>query len=185
MRKEGTLTWSSRLLPRVWHNGRGVETESECADDREKRHRSYFPHNCPHLLSHVMLCIECITCVESNALRATMAAAPCPAFMMLDRKQNPSSPEPLITISHFQFYFVCEVLLTISRFLTLFYLVQDFGFIFVVFTQKCIVDDICDGGREGGSSFFHFPPAGSTNKRVGKVTRLSYPIPIGVGPQKT
>ena len=29
--------------------------------------------------------------------------------------------------------------------------------------------------REGGSSFFHFPPAGSTNKRVGKVTRLSYP----------
>ena len=29
---------------------------------------------------------------------------------------------------------------------------------------------------EGGSSFFHFPPAGSTNKRVGKVCRLSYPI---------
>ena len=50
--------------------------------------------------------------------------------------------------------------------------VQDFGFIFVVFTQKCIVDDICDGGREGGrggARFFHFPPAGSTNKRVGKV----------------
>jgi hypothetical protein len=63
--------------------------------------------------------------------------------------------------------------LTISRFLTLFYLVQDFGFIFVVFTQKCIVDDICDAGAR----FFTFPPAGSTNnKRVGKVTRLSYPI---------
>jgi hypothetical protein len=65
--------------------------------------------------------------------------------------------------------------LTISRFLTLFYLVQDFGFIFVVFTQKCIVDDICDAGR---GSFFHFPPARSTNKRVGKVTRLSYPIVV-------
>ncbi len=34
---------------------------------------------------------------------------------------------------------------------------------------------ICDAGREG-ARFFTFPPAGSTNKRVGKVTRLSYPI---------
>ena len=39
--------------------------------------------------------------------------------------------------------------------------------------EKCIVDDMCDGGR---GAFFHFPPAGSTNKRVGKVCRLSYPI---------
>ena len=31
--------------------------------------------------------------------------------------------------------------------------------------EKCIVNDICDAG----SAFFHFPPAGSTNKRVGKV----------------
>ena len=33
--------------------------------------------------------------------------------------------------------------------------------------EKCIVDDICDAGRQG--AFFHFPPARSTNKRVGKV----------------
>ncbi len=48
----------------------------------------------------------------------------------------------------------------------------DFPTQFVIFTQKCIVDDICDGGREGGregARFFTFPPAGSTNKRVGKV----------------
>ena len=47
-------------------------------------------------------------------------------------------------------------------------LILDYGFIFVVFTQKCIVDDICDAGRQQGA-FFHFPPARSTNKRVGKV----------------
>ena len=48
---------------------------------------------------------------------------------------------------------------------------------YFVLTQKCIVIDICDGGnfclseggREGGAQFFHFPPAGSANKRVGKV----------------
>ena len=39
-------------------------SRNQCADDREKRHRSYFPHNCPHLLSHVMLCNECITCPQ-------------------------------------------------------------------------------------------------------------------------
>jgi hypothetical protein len=44
-------------------------------------------------------------------------------------------------------------------------LVQDFGFIFVILTQKCIVNDICDAAAH----FFTFPPAGSTNKRVGKV----------------
>jgi hypothetical protein len=38
--------------------------------------------------------------------------------------------------------------------------------------EKCIANDICDAG---GALFFTFPPAGSTNKRVGKVTRLSYP----------
>ena len=61
--------------------------------------------------------------------------------------------------------------------------IQVFGFIFVIFTQftqKCIANDICDGGREGGAHFFTFPPAGSTNKRVGKVTRLSYPITYGI-----
>jgi hypothetical protein len=32
--------------------------------------------------------------------------------------------------------------------------------------EKCIANDICDGD---GALFFTFPPAGSTNKRVGKV----------------
>ena len=54
--------------------------------------------------------------------------------------------------------------LTISRFLTLFYLVQDFGFIFVVFTQKCIVDDICDAGAR----FFTFPRRGPQTKGLVK-----------------
>ena len=60
--------------------------------------------------------------------------------------------------------------------------IQVFGFIFVIFTQftqKCIANDICDRPAHFFTvtgSFFHFPPAGSTNKRVGKVTRLSYPI---------
>ena len=44
--------------------------------------------------------------------------------------------------------------------------------------EKCIANDICDAVRinvcvcvqeEGGALFFTFPPAGSTNKRVGKV----------------
>jgi hypothetical protein len=38
--------------------------------------------------------------------------------------------------------------------------IQVFGFIFVIFTQftqKCIANDICDGG---GGAFFHFPPGG-------------------------
>ena len=38
---------------------------------------------------------------------------------------------------------------------------------------NCIVDDICDGGA---ARFFTFPRRGPTNKRVGKVCRLSYPI---------
>ena len=32
--------------------------------------------------------------------------------------------------------------------------------------EKCIANDICDAG---GAHFFTFPPAGSANKRVGKV----------------
>ncbi len=62
--------------------------------------------------------------------------------------------------------------------------IEVFGFIFVIFTQKCIASDICDAAfcvvnlsvsiisRRG--SFFHFPPAGSANKRVGKVC-LDFP----------
>ena len=34
--------------------------------------------------------------------------------------------------------------------------------------EKCIANDICDAAA-GGAHFFTFPPAGSTNKRVGKV----------------
>ena len=41
---------------------------------------------------------------------------------------------------------------------------------------NCIVDDICDGGA---ARFFTFPRRGPTNKRVGKVCRLSYPIHCG------
>ena len=37
---------------------------------------------------------------------------------------------------------------------------------FFTLTEKCIANDICDAG---GALFFTFPPAGSTNKRVGKV----------------
>ena len=33
--------------------------------------------------------------------------------------------------------------------------------------EKCIANDICDAAA--GAHFFTFPPAGSTNKRVGKV----------------
>jgi hypothetical protein len=43
--------------------------------------------------------------------------------------------------------------------------IQVFGFIFFIFTRKCIANDICDRPAH----FFTFPPAGSTNKRVGKV----------------
>ena len=39
----------------------------------------------------------------------------------------------------------------------------------------CIVVDICDTLLHY-RHFFHFPPGWSANKRVGKVTRLSYPI---------
>jgi hypothetical protein len=40
--------------------------------------------------------------------------------------------------------------------------------------EKCIANDICDGGT---AHFVTFPPAGSTNKRVCKVclASLSYP----------
>ncbi len=51
----------------------------------------------------------------------------------------------------------------------------------------CIVNDICDTppvrinlsvclSPPLTRHFFHFPPGWSANKRVGKVTRLSYPI---------
>ena len=42
-------------------------------------------------------------------------------------------------------------------------LLQDFGLIFVIFTQKCIVNNICDTGAR-----FFLPPGWSANKRVGK-----------------
>ncbi len=56
-------------------------------------------------------------------------------------------------------------------------LVQDFGFVFVT-PEKCIVDDICDGGlsclegeRKGGGVFFTSPRrvVRGPHTRVGKV----------------
>jgi hypothetical protein len=52
---------------------------------------------------------------------------------------------------------------------------QVFGFVFVTSTEKCIANDICDGGREGGAHFFTFPPVGSANERVGKVCLPDFP----------